>query len=85
MKTLSEILVTRSSPELKREVDEASNGTGRFNLDKIAKKKMSEDLETWAPHEPTTSLRYLDRRQTKPLTVDVALLGLTTPTSASGS
>ena len=56
--------------------DEASRATGRFNLDR-ANEQRSGDVDH---PESTPSLIDLDMRQTKPLTVDVALRGLT-PTS----
>ena len=45
---------------------------------------MSEDLETWTPLEPKTSLRHLELSQIKQLAVDVALPGLTS-SSIGGS
>ena len=56
--------------------DEASRATGRYNLDR-ANEQRSGDVDH---PESRPSLTDLDMRQTKPLTVDVAIRGLT-PTS----
>ena len=39
------------------EVNEVSQVSSRFNLDRVAHEQMNEDLETWTPLEPTPSLR----------------------------
>ena len=83
VKTSSELLMNRSKPEPKREVDENPRVTGHFNLDRKAQEQKSEDVEMWTLPEPTPSLRDLELSQTKPLAVDVALPGLT-PSSTGG-
>ena len=84
VKAISELLITRSRPDSKVEVDETPRATGRIYLDRVAQEKINKDLETWTPPEPMLSLRDLKLSQTKPLAVDVALSGLT-PSSTAGS
>ena len=84
LRTPVEPLMTKSRPDSKMEVDEAPRARGRFNLDRVAQEQMSEDLEKWTPPEPTLSSRDLESVRIKPLTVEVALPGLTT-SSTGGS
>ena len=84
LRTPVEPLMTKSRPDSKMEVDEAPRASGRFNLDRVAQEQMSEDLEKWTPPEPTLSSRDLESVRIKPLTVEVALPGLT-PSSTGGS
>ena len=77
VKTPSEPLMAQLRPESKMEVDKTPRANICFNLDRVAKEQMSEDVETWTPPEPTPSLRDLKLSRTKPLAVDVALPDLT--------
>ena len=65
------------------EVNEAPRASGIFNLNRVAQKQMSENLETWTPPETTPSLRDLELSRINPLMVDVALPVLT-PSSIGG-
>ena len=73
-----------STPESRMEVDEALRSKGRFNLDRAAQEHMNEGLEVWIPTESTSSLRGLETQPIRRL-MDVALLGYTPSSTASGS
>ena len=66
------------------EVDEAPRARGRFNLDRAARKHMSEGLEVWIPTESTSSLRGLETQPIRPL-MGVVLPGYTPTSTSSGS